>query len=118
MELYRFDRGVSKPIHAFNSLQASITPIIRSEQSFQVGCIHLGEEGVIGYHQATTPQLFLVIQGEGFVTGEDRIQVPIKSGQAAFWTEGEWHESGSKTGMTVVIIESSQLDPNQFMKHL
>lgn len=118
MKLFRFDHQVSKPIHAFHSMQASITPIVRNEHPFHIGCIHLGESGVVGYHQAITPQLFLVMQGEGYVTGEDRVQVSIRSGQAAFWSEGEWHESGTRTGMSVLIVESLHLDPSNFMKQV
>jgi hypothetical protein len=64
------------------------------------------------------PQLFLVLAGEGWVRGAESDRIQIEPGQAAFWTTGEWHESGSETGMTAVVIESPALDPSQFMVEL
>lgn len=111
MKLYRFDTEVGRTIDRFGSINAMISRVTRTAGSAQVGCIHLGENGLVGYHQAVVPQLFLVVQGEGWVTGEDRKKVPIRAGQAAFWTADEWHESGTETGMTAIVIESEQIDP-------
>jgi quercetin dioxygenase-like cupin family protein len=111
MKLFRFDAEVGKTIEKFGSSNAVISRVARAAGSAQIGCMHLSENGLVGYHQAVVPQLFLVLQGEGWVTGEDRKKVPIKAGQAAFWTAGEWHESGTETGMTAIVIESEQLDP-------
>ncbi len=41
----------------------------------------------------------------------ERQRTNIETGQAAFWRGGEWHESGSDAGMTVVTIEAETLDP-------
>jgi hypothetical protein len=34
---------------------------------------------------------------------------------AAFWSDAEWHESGSESGMTVIVIEGETLDPAQYL---
>jgi hypothetical protein len=34
---------------------------------------------------------------------------------AAFWADGEWHESGSESGMTVIVIEGETLDAAQYL---
>ncbi len=83
-----------------------------------IGCVHIGPSGVVGYHQATVPQLFLVVGGSGWVTSVDRVHHPIAAAQAAFWQEGEWHESGSDDGMMVIVIEAEALDPAQWMTAL
>ncbi|HEX6270238.1 MAG TPA: hypothetical protein VFZ43_08390 [Anaerolineales bacterium] len=80
-----------------------------------VNCAYLDTGGVIGYHQATLPQLFLVVQGKGWVRGEAADRIPIKTGQAAYWERGEWHESGTESGMTAIIIEGSKFDPGELM---
>jgi hypothetical protein len=45
--------------------------------------MNLGKDGVVGFHQATCPQLFLVVAGKGWVTDESRERISIESGQAA-----------------------------------
>lgn len=81
-----------------------------------INCAYLEPNGVIGFHKATIPQLFLVVQGEGWVRGEaPESRRPIKAGEAAFWDEGEWHESGTETGMVVILIEGEDIDPTKTM---
>jgi hypothetical protein len=36
----------------------------------------------------------------------------VRSGEGVFWEKGEIHESGSDSGMTVIIVQSDNLDPN------
>jgi hypothetical protein len=73
--------------------------------------MHIGAGGMVGYHPAVTPQLFLLVQGEGWVRGKAAEQVPIHAGQAAFWQEGEGHASGSAAGMIAIVIESKGIHP-------
>ena len=46
----------------------------------------------------------------GWVAGGDGERRPLAEGEAALWSPGEEHESGSEAGMTVCIIESA-VDP-------
>jgi hypothetical protein len=43
----------------------------RVEGEVQIGCMHIGAGGIVGYHQATVRQLFLVVTGTGWVRGAD-----------------------------------------------
>jgi hypothetical protein len=52
----------------------------------------------------------MVIEGSGWVRGEDHVQHPISMGQAVLLNPGEEHDSGSETGMSVLIMGSS-MDP-------
>lgn len=115
MNVFRFDREAGKPITAFNSAGAVISRVIRLTGPAHIGCIHLEAGGTVGFHEAVAPQLFLVVQGSGWVRGEEDTRVPIQAGQAAFWTKGEGHESGTESGMTAIVIESGELDPAAFM---
>jgi hypothetical protein len=56
------------------------------------------------------PQLFLVVQGEGWVRGQAPERTRIQAGQGAYWEEGEGDEAGTETGMTAIIIEAAHFD--------
>ncbi len=118
MRLFRFDAAVGRPIEQFGSVNLMISPIQRTEGQVQIGCMHIGAGGVVGSHQAACPQLFLVVQGEGWVRGEEPEHTLIHTGQAAYWEAGEWHESGSAAGMMVIVIEGDTLDPSQYMREV
>ena len=76
--------------------------------------MYLERNGVIGYHQATVPQLLFVVNGEGFVCNEKQEYVKVQAGDAVFWTKDEWHETKTDTGLTAIVIESETLDPAHF----
>jgi len=118
LKIFRFDAQIGREIHQYESLNVIMSRIIQTSLGAHIGCMHMDADGVVGYHQAGMPQLFLVVQGEGWVTDESRQRVPIKAGQAAFWTAGEWHESGTDTGMMAIVIESNDMDPSLSMVEL
>ena len=76
---------------------------------------YLNPGGVIEYHQAPGQQLYVVVMGEGWVRGEANERTPIHANRVAFWQKGEWHESGTETGMTAIIIEGENIDPTKTM---
>ena len=94
----------------FGSQSTSFVPILRPG-AVGVACIRVGAGGVIGAHQARVKQLFLLVEGEGWVRSGSGVPIPIKTGQAALWDAGEDHESGSATGLVAIVIEGSDLDP-------
>jgi len=110
MRLYRFDTGVGESIDLFGSSGFVISKIVRLLEGAVVNCAHLAPQGVIGFHQTTTDQLFLVVQGEGWVRGAEPARTAIAAGQAAYWIKDEWHESGTGTGMTAILIEGANFD--------
>lgn|SRR3954452_16451156 len=115
MKLYQFGPQIGRPITAFASANVVITPIQRAPGQVQIVCLRVGPQGRVGYHQAVGPQLFLVVQGSGWVRDESSERIPISAGVAAYWTDGEWHESGSEAGMIVIVIEGEGLDPAQYL---
>jgi mannose-6-phosphate isomerase-like protein (cupin superfamily) len=92
-----------------------MSKIAQTTQEANVGCMYLGEKGIIGYHQAVVPQLLLIVNGEGQVKGEQGEYVHIKAGEAVFWDENEWHETKSDSGLMAIVIESPELEPGKFM---
>jgi quercetin dioxygenase-like cupin family protein len=115
IRLFRFDDQVGRSIERFDSHELRLSSIARPTGRVQVGCMHLGANGCVGYHQATVPQLFLVVSGKGWVRGEALDRVPIQEGQASFWEAGEWHAAGTDNGMMAVVLEAEELDPSVFM---
>lgn len=94
---------------AFDSRAAHITHLARSDSRTSLVCIQIAAGGSVGHHETLGEQLFIVVSGSGWVRGESAQRYAIHTGQAAYWREGEWHESGSESGMTVMIIESDRL---------
>jgi mannose-6-phosphate isomerase-like protein (cupin superfamily) len=116
MKLYRFDQEVGYTIDKFDSVNAAFARIVRTQEAVSIGCIRLGAQSVLGYHPAVVDQLFIVVDGAGWVRGQDDAKrVPIRAGQAAFWVAGEGHESGSEEGMVVMVVEGERLEPDKFM---
>jgi hypothetical protein len=114
LKIYRFDANVGKSIDNFGS-HFIFSRIARFNTESRVSCFHLDPSGRVGYHQATTPQLFLAVGGEGWVRDETSGQVPISFGRAVFWGKDEWHEAGSDTGLIAIVIEGELPKPSEFM---
>ena len=69
MEIIDFGKAKAKEITNFHSLKAFYTKITKSEAPITIGFIHIEQGGVVGYHLAPVPQLFIVVEGEGWVEG-------------------------------------------------
>lgn len=110
MELFKFDKSNGKQISKFNS-DFIMSRITQTTKAAHIGCIHLEENGVVGYHQAVSPQLLLIVSGEGFVRGEQEEHFKVEAGDAIFWNKGEWHETKTDTGLMAIVIESEELSP-------
>lgn len=118
MRMFRFDADVAHAISQFDSRGVSIGRAVRFDGDAQIGCFHIEPGGVVGYHKATVPQLFLCVSGHGWVRGEDEARVPIQPGQAASWDAGEFHESGSDSGMMAIVVEGTNIDPSVYMPEI
>ncbi len=114
MKIYRFDPQVGQPISAFGSSGVTFSRIVKPGEAVHIGGMNISTGGV-GYHQATTRQLFIVVQGAGWVRGAEAEHTPIGAGHAAYWQAGEWHESGSEDGMVAIVIEGDTIEPGMFM---
>jgi hypothetical protein len=110
MKIFRLDREVGKSIDRYNSSGVIILSVAHFSSEAIIHYAYFEANGVIGYHQAVIPQLFIVVEGQGWVRTDAPDRLIIKTGQAAYWEKDEWHESGTKTGMATIIIEGSDLD--------
>ena len=113
MKIYNFSRSAGKEITKFGS-QFMMSRITQTESSVHIGAMYLDKEGLIGFHQAVTPQLLLIVSGEGLVRGEDNELMKVKEGDAVFWNKDEWHETTTEKGLTAIAIEG-EFDPELFL---
>lgn len=105
MKLFAFDDRASRSIDLYGTVNVLFTRIANLTADAHISYMNIQPGGVIGYHQATMPQLFLVVEGDGWVRGGEGARVAVRRGEAAFWEAGEWHESGSDEGLSAIVIE-------------
>lgn len=93
----------------FDSRGATISGVARCSGQVRVSFIELDPGGVLGMHEAATPQLFLVVEGAGRVRSGDADPVPLAQGQGAYWEAGELHETVTDNGLTAIIVEADEM---------
>jgi GrpB-like predicted nucleotidyltransferase (UPF0157 family) len=104
VRIVRFDEEVSIPVSQFGS-RFRIGPLTGDRSRVRVQIMHLPAGGLIGRHPTGVRQLFAVVAGSGWVSGQDGVRRPITDGYAALWEPGEEHDAGSGPGLTAVCVE-------------
>lgn len=110
MKIYNFGKDMGQEIKAFDSKNLIMTGMIDATDKIRMGCMHVDAGGIVGYHQASVSQLFAVVAGEGVVKGKEDKEYRVKAGYAAYWEEGEWHETRTEAGLTAIVIEGVALN--------
>ena len=87
------------------------SPLTTQEPAVSLACFHLEAGEFVGEHQADARQLFCVVAGEGWVSGNDGAKTAISSYQATVWDAGEMHAAGTDTGLTAIVLEGDEFDP-------
>ena len=111
MQIIEFSRSRARPIELFGSISASSVRLADGSGEVHVYCVYFGPGGSIGEHPTGFGQLFLVMDGSGWVTGADGSRVTLSAGQGAFFENGERHSKGSDHGMTALMVQVSTLQP-------
>jgi quercetin dioxygenase-like cupin family protein len=104
MEIISFGPSLSRSINDHESRGFTVTPLIWSEYLSAV-CIRLEPGGVIGRHEAASRQLFAVVAGSAFVSGDDGVERALTVGEAAIWQSAEMHETRSEEGLVAIALE-------------
>ena len=116
MKVYQvYPEANSQAITRFGSENVALARLLHLQSEAFVHAIVFSPGGRLGYHPATSSQLFLVVQGEGWVRGQPEQVRPIRAGQAVFWEKGEGHASGTQGGMVAIVIESDRMEPGEFL---
>ncbi|MDW0115953.1 cupin [Sporosarcina thermotolerans] len=113
MRILRLNEVIGKNITQYGS-NFNMRKLLMTNQPSHVGIMGLGENGLVGYHEATIPQMLVIIEGEGWVRTGDEPKVKVTSGDVVIWGKGEGHETSTDEGMKAIVIESEGLDLNQF----
>jgi quercetin dioxygenase-like cupin family protein len=113
IRLFRFNASQAKPIEAYASSGASSCEIAHGQGCSHIYVVRFKPGGVIGPHPAGFDQVFLAVQGSGWIAGTDGIRQEVQEESGAFIPVGEHHSKGSKTGMLAVMIQASQFNFEQ-----
>src|SRR5579871_349408 len=116
MRLMRFDAGIGQP--AGRGKHVITTDVACCSGQAEVSCSHFGSYDRTVYRRVLLPQLFLIVDGEGWVRNEDGMRICLQAGQAVYWETGDWYEAGTDTGMTVFCIQNVRMKPAQLLEEL
>jgi quercetin dioxygenase-like cupin family protein len=99
------------PARQLSSFGSSGAELLRAalvqepQDGFAADVVRAAPGGVIGRHPTPLWQLFLVVSGSGWVTGASGDRRTLRPGEAALWSPGEDHASGSDDGLTAVVVQ-------------
>jgi quercetin dioxygenase-like cupin family protein len=111
MKIINFSQDYAEPIELFESVRASSLHLCEGEGEAHVYCVRFGAGGKIGEHRAGFGQVFLVVEGSGWVSGRDGERIELSAGQGAYFARGEMHAKGSDAGMAAIMIQVRELQP-------
>jgi hypothetical protein len=111
MKIYHFDLEAGEKDEAFGSVKAIITRVLQLDNKAEVNAVYIHPGEHVSVKQAMTQQLFLLVDGTGWVQNNFGERKTVQQGQAIFWGESELPESGTDSGMTAVIIGNINIDP-------
>lgn len=111
MKRLDFSRDRTAPIETFESVGTSAVRLGTGEGETRVYCLRFDPGGRIGRHPTARAQLFLVVEGAGWVSGGDGRVEPLSAGQGAWFARGEMHAKGSDSGMTAIMVQVTDLEP-------
>ena len=109
MKVVDFSRESSRPIENFGSVSARSVHLADGEGEAHAYSVYIEAGGSIGTHPAGFGQLFLVIEGSGWVIGGDGQRVELERGQGAYIERGEQHSKGSEVGMAAIMLQVREL---------
>jgi quercetin dioxygenase-like cupin family protein len=75
----------------------------------ELGVVYLGAGGRLGRREASVPQVFLVVAGDGWVADARGFRHRVRPGEGAYIAAGDVHEVGTDTGLTAVVLEAERL---------
>jgi hypothetical protein len=111
MKIYHIDLEVGEKDEPFGSVKAIIARVLQLDHKAEINAVYIHPGEHISVQQAMTQQLFLLVDGEGWVQNLSGEKKTVQQGQAVFWGESELPESGTETGMAAVIIGNIDIDP-------
>ena len=96
-------------IEDYESVGAHAASVAFGTGEAHVRVVRLGAGGRIGLHETGFGQLFVPIDGTGWVK-QGSHEAAIRAGQAAYFPKGVIHAKGSATGMVALVIQVDDLE--------
>jgi quercetin dioxygenase-like cupin family protein len=109
MRVIEFSSSQAEPITLFGSMAASSRLLASGCGEAHVHCLRFEPGGEIGEHPTGFGQLFLVVEGSGWVASGRGRRVEVHAGQGVYFERGERHSKGSDRGMTVLMVQVTEL---------
>jgi quercetin dioxygenase-like cupin family protein len=98
-----------EPIRLFETVGASSRLLADGDGQSHVHWLEFEPGGQIGEHPTGFGQLFIVLEGAGWVAGSDGRRIGVGEGQAAYFERGEMHSKGTECGMKVLMVQVTDL---------
>ena len=111
MRVVELSGASSEQVERYESVGTRSLRLAHGSGEAHAYLLHFEPGGRIGEHLAGFGQLFLVLEGEGWVSGDDGTRRDLAVGQAAFFQRGERHAKGSESGMTALMVQVRDLAP-------
>lgn len=113
MKRFRINAETAWPITDYGS-SFRLTRLLGSQSGeTRIDFAWLGPGDQIARHPASLPQLFCVLDGAGWVSDGNGVEQPITAGEAVFWSSGELHATRTDAGLTALMIQSAELNPER-----
>jgi hypothetical protein len=109
MHLIDFGPDRATAVSEYASRGTRAQPLADGAGEAHVYAVHLDAGGEIGPHPAGFAQLWLVVDGEGWVAGADGVRHRVGAGTGALIARGELHAKGSERGCSAIMIQVAEL---------
>jgi quercetin dioxygenase-like cupin family protein len=110
MRVIEAARRPGRPIEQFDSSGVEHLGGLRLGGPRALTFLHFQAGAHLGRHPTVMRQVFCVVDGQGWASGGEEQVVQLTAGQGAVWEPGEEHESGTDTGMSVVVLEGGEIE--------
>ena len=97
------------PVVDFQSRDANSAELAGGFGEAHIHIVRIDAGGEIGPHVAGFGQLFICLEGSGWVAAADGKHVSISRGQVAYFARGELHSKGSVDGLRALMIQVHDL---------
>jgi hypothetical protein len=104
--------GMWEVLDVLRRVQGNCSPCLVSTRGRRARKLRRGMEsagGEIGEPPTGFGQLFLVVEGSGWVASGRGRRVEVHAGQGVYFERGERHSKGSDRGMTVLMVQVTEL---------
>jgi RimJ/RimL family protein N-acetyltransferase/quercetin dioxygenase-like cupin family protein len=110
MRIFEFSTRTMESITQYQSTGAASVVLAAGAGDARIHSLRFEPGGQIGEHPTGSAQLFLVVQGSGWVMDGAGHRVNLTAGQGAFFERREQHSKGSDAGMTALMVQVDTLE--------